>query len=459
MRSLRNTILLGATLVAPLAWTTSATPLSAQQQPDTTIREVAKVVVEPTSLSMKAGDLVPLKVTALDAQGKEIPNARIRVSGPRTAFAIGGGQVKALEAGRFEIVASAGGGTSAAPVVVRIPVTVTWPDAAMVTITPEPGRLYTGVTLAHTGKVLHADGSERRGAPVTWRSSNPAVATVDRFGNVTAVAPGATTITAESEGQRSQVRHTVVPNPIARLTIDVGENVGPQRRRPASEGDAASRGRSGRPRRPDHVELYLSPGRHDRRARRDGDRGSRFVRRRGPGPLHAARDRGRDERAQGDPGDPARRAPENQRHRARQHLARAHVRPVAVDGQGRPRLRARRYVGRRRLGYVFDITNLAAPVITDSIKVDARDDQRRDGLPRRTLRRVLARGRVEPGQRRRHSRPREPGAPEGRCDLQPGADGRRAQHVRHERLSVCDLERGQVRHRRCQGHLQSEIPQ
>jgi hypothetical protein len=185
---------------------------------------VAKIVVEPASFVVKAGEIVPITVTAFDAQGKEIPDARVRVSGPRSAVMVSNGQVKGLRAGKYDIVATAMGRRGDAPVIVRVPITITWPAIAKVEITPEPGRLYAGVTLAHTAKAIHTDGSERRGALVTWRSSNNAVATVDRYGNVTAIARGPVTITAEADGKTAQIRHTVVANPVATLSIDVAES-------------------------------------------------------------------------------------------------------------------------------------------------------------------------------------------------------------------------------------------
>lgn len=182
---------------------------------------VARIVAEPASLTLKAGESVDVRLTAYDAQGRELPNARIRLSGPRTALAATRGTVKALRAGRYQLVASAvGAGTT--PVMLTIPVTVSWPAITRVVITAEPGRLYSGVTLAHRARAFHADSSERRDAPITWRSSNYAIATVDRFGNVTAVgSAGTVAITAEAEGVRSAVRYTVAPNPVRSLTIDV----------------------------------------------------------------------------------------------------------------------------------------------------------------------------------------------------------------------------------------------
>ena len=185
---------------------------------------VARIVVEPTQLTLRAGDTAIVRVTAYDARGNELRAARVRVSGPRSALLVSQGMVKAIRAGRFEIVATAASAREDTPIVVRIPVTVTWPAITRVAILPEPGRLYAGVTLAHGAKAFHADSSERRDATITWRSSNERVATVDRWGNVTAQAPGSVVITAEAEGVRAQQQYTVTANPVRTLSIDVAEN-------------------------------------------------------------------------------------------------------------------------------------------------------------------------------------------------------------------------------------------
>jgi len=212
--------LLTAALVASFSMT-----LGAQQQPaPATDTAVARLAVEPTTLTLKAGETVPFKVTAYDAKGNELRAARVRVSGPRNAVSVGDGLVKGLRAGRYEIVATFAASREATPIIVRVPVNITWPAITRVAITPEPGRLYAGVTLAHDGRAYHADSSERREATITWRSSNQQVASVDRFGNVTARAPGAVVITAEVDGIRAQQRYTVAANPVATLSIDMTES-------------------------------------------------------------------------------------------------------------------------------------------------------------------------------------------------------------------------------------------
>ena len=210
----------GAAVVvgALLAWSV----LEAQQA---TPPVVAKLVAEPARVTMRAGQTVPVKVTAYDAQGKEIPGAQVFVFGPRLAVTYSDGKLKALRAGSFNATAVAAGAPGAQPIQLQIPVIVSWPPLAKLEVIPEPGQLFTGVMLAHTVKGSHEDGSDRPGLPVTWRSSDPSVATVDRFGNVSALKAGSVTISAEAEDTKAQRQYTITANPVTAIDIDLRENM------------------------------------------------------------------------------------------------------------------------------------------------------------------------------------------------------------------------------------------
>ena len=183
---------------------------------------VARIVAEPASLTLTAGQAVPFSITAYDSSGAVIQNPALRTSGPRGVLRFADGKLTAIRAGKYELVVTSVGGTD--PVRLTIPINVQWPPLTQVEILPEPGRLYSGVTLAHRARAVHADQSERKDAAITWRSSNESVATVDRFGNVTARRPGSVTITAEAEGVSSSVKYTVASNPVTSLSIDIEEN-------------------------------------------------------------------------------------------------------------------------------------------------------------------------------------------------------------------------------------------
>ncbi len=184
---------------------------------------VTRLVAEPARLALKAGESAPLKVTAYDKDGKVVADAAIRVAGPRDAVRYADGMLRALRAGSHTVVATAFNGRGIDAVTLEIPVLVSWPALTKLEIAAEPGRLYTGTMLGHSARGMHADGSPRAGLAVTWRTSDAAVATVDRFGNVSALKPGMVTISAEAEGITAQQRYTVTESPVARIEASLRE--------------------------------------------------------------------------------------------------------------------------------------------------------------------------------------------------------------------------------------------
>ena len=180
----------------------------------------AKLVAEPSTLTIKVGDSTRLKVRAFDAQGKEMPDAQVRVFGSRRSVGYEDGFVKAYQAGTFKLTAAVQG-ANGMPVMLEIPVTSSWPALGKLEIIPAPGPLYVGVTQAHSAKGYLVNGTERSDVKPTWRSSNSAIASVDRFGNVRARAPGSVTITAQAESQTAEKVHTVLANPVRTIDLNL----------------------------------------------------------------------------------------------------------------------------------------------------------------------------------------------------------------------------------------------
>src|SRR5207248_2132956 len=80
---------------------------------------------------------------------------------------------------------------------------------ASVTVTPPSASLTVGSAQQLTATPKDANGGALSGRPVSWTSGNPAVASVDNNGLVSAVAAGSTAITATSEGKSGQAQVTV----------------------------------------------------------------------------------------------------------------------------------------------------------------------------------------------------------------------------------------------------------
>lgn len=183
---------------------------------------VARLVAEPAAVALRAGQTVDFKVRAYDADGKEIPNAFVRIVAGTRNVRFTDNAVTATAAGRYEATATAMGAGNR-PVSITIPVAVSWPAVTRLELAEGPTALYVGFALAHRARGWHADGLERPGLAATWRTSNAAVATVDRFGEVTGVAPGTATITAEVDGVRTTRQLTVRANPVVSLEIGIAE--------------------------------------------------------------------------------------------------------------------------------------------------------------------------------------------------------------------------------------------
>jgi hypothetical protein len=97
-------------LALGVAWPAT---LGAQEQPAgrgeaEAARAVARLVAEPASLTLVAGQTATLKITAYDAQGNVVADAPVRISGERGALFVNRStrEVRALKAGKYEIVAS-----------------------------------------------------------------------------------------------------------------------------------------------------------------------------------------------------------------------------------------------------------------------------------------------------------------------------------------------------------------
>lgn len=212
-----------ASVLAVLAVTLQA-PLGAQQpaaRPEPA--PAAKLVAEPATVTLRAGQTATIRVRAYDAAGKEIPNAFVQVrSGDRTVR-IADTTVTATTAGRFEATAFAAG-VNGAPITLTIPITVSWPALTRLELAAATRPLYAGLTSPLRLSGFHADGSARGGLAATWRTSDAKVATVNRFGDLTALAPGAVTVTAEAEGVRATQNYTIAANPVARLELGITES-------------------------------------------------------------------------------------------------------------------------------------------------------------------------------------------------------------------------------------------
>ena len=177
---------------------------------------VSSVVVQPQSASLPLGASTTLTATVTDVTGAIATGASVTWASSNTAVATvsPAGVVTATGLGSAAISATSGGKSgSAAITVVAVPV-------GTVAVTPSAATLVPSQVVPLTAVVRDANDKVVTDRVVTWTSGNPAVATVDANGVVTAVAPGVAVVTAVSEGKSATSSITVVRMPVGSVAVN-----------------------------------------------------------------------------------------------------------------------------------------------------------------------------------------------------------------------------------------------
>jgi hypothetical protein len=184
-------------------------------------RPALTVSVRPANPSVVVGDSIRLAGEVRDSSGRPVPNARIRWLGGSFEGGIDStGMVKAGAVGTFVAYAVPSvDGKPAGPT--KIPVRIVAQPAARVVLNHGSSKLVVGQRLPLDAEIYAANGDRRRDA-VTWASTAPSVATVSSTGRITAVAPGSATIRATAGSARGEVPVQVVANTIRRVEITGG---------------------------------------------------------------------------------------------------------------------------------------------------------------------------------------------------------------------------------------------
>ena len=182
-----------------------------------------RLIADPAEVTVTVGQSVPLTVRVVDPSGQtvEIP---LRFAAPRSAVRFRNGEVQGLEAGTYEIVATAVllPNASTPPASLTIPVTITFPTVVSVEVSASSEQIFVGTSVTHTAIAYHPDGSRRPGAVASWASSDPSIATVDRWGTLTAHTAGPVSLRAVFESGSATQSYEVEPFPADELQISGG---------------------------------------------------------------------------------------------------------------------------------------------------------------------------------------------------------------------------------------------
>lgn len=234
-----------ALLVAGCADGTGTEP-SSPSNPDTArnTNTVASVTVTPGSASGSIGQSAQFTAIARNSSGTVLTGRTVTwASGNSAVVSVStSGYATAIGGGSTTVNATIGGVTG------RATVTVTGTPAVTVgSVTVTPGTLSgnVGDTAKLAASVKDAAGAVITSVPVSWSSSNSAVATVDSTGAVTAVASGSADVIATAGGKSGKATVTVAGAPavtVGSVTVTPGSasgNVGDAAQFTATVKDAA----------------------------------------------------------------------------------------------------------------------------------------------------------------------------------------------------------------------------
>jgi hypothetical protein len=177
---------------------------------------VQAVSVDPTSPSVPVGGTLQLTATAWDESRAAVSaGAPFWASADSTIAAVSStGLVTARRVGSVQIQAVVGGQSAYAFVTV-VPRAV-----ATVAVTPGTLALDAGATATLAAAATDDRGAPVADRPVTWASSDDAVAIVSSAGVVSAVAPGTATLSATVDGKVGRATVTVTRPVATRPTPD-----------------------------------------------------------------------------------------------------------------------------------------------------------------------------------------------------------------------------------------------
>jgi len=112
------------------------------------------------------------------------------------------------------VAAACGGSGSTAP--------ATSPKLAITV----PTRIESGTSVQATANVTSASGATSAATDVTWKSSDPSVASISAAGLITGAVQGASIISATSGGMSAQINVLVIPGAPSVVTVYAGNGQG-----------------------------------------------------------------------------------------------------------------------------------------------------------------------------------------------------------------------------------------
>lgn len=173
------------------------------------------IVIEPENLELEVGDSLQLKAYVLENGKKTDETVRLFSRSRRSLFVDGNLMAKAYAPGTFEIIGLVTDHRQ------NFTFNVKYPALAEINVENIPNKIYAGTLIQLKYALIDKAGLTRENASVAFSSSDPSIAEVDDFGNVSTLATGKVDITLKAENIENKVSLNVVKNPITRVMLQV----------------------------------------------------------------------------------------------------------------------------------------------------------------------------------------------------------------------------------------------
>jgi uncharacterized protein YjdB len=200
---------------AGFAYIIATAGLSAADSVRLTVHEEIKTVeVTPSVVAVVVGGTVSFQGTPRDRNGAAVPaKVSFSVSDPLVATISTDGVLTGLAKGYVTVTAQAGNRRG------FVGVNVDEASVSALRVSPPMASVGLGQSVQFTATVFGKDGEALPNRVAVWRSSNPAVATINGAGLLTATAAGQTTVTATVDNVTQWVNVVAYKSPVATVSL------------------------------------------------------------------------------------------------------------------------------------------------------------------------------------------------------------------------------------------------
>ncbi len=182
-----------------------------------------EITIDPSEIQLSVNESLEVTATAHDAGGNATADSVLFFTGDSEALQMeetGKSTVRitALRPGSFTLYARTLGSWEER-ITGEFTVTVAYPPLQDITITDKPSAIYAGTSVPVQYTITDREGFRRDTLQVNWSSSDPDVATVDRFNRLQAQEAGSTVLTAQVDDIQTTWNIEVRPNPVTRVEV------------------------------------------------------------------------------------------------------------------------------------------------------------------------------------------------------------------------------------------------